>query len=261
MKKKVVTCIIAASIGLSAIPFQAMAATDGQGTLKVVNSVNFRTEPSVKNNQIRYLKPGETLDIVGQPNSYWYKVKDQNGKIGYVSSSSKYVSAANQPSNGGTSSANAVSKPSTSSSAKVEKVISTGMKYLGTPYEFGSNRNSTKTFDCSDFVRHAFKQALGVTLPSDSRKQADYVKKKGHTTTNWRNLKRGDLMFFMDYKGSSASSYKGINKSKQRISHVGIYLGDGKILHTYSVKSGGVRVDSIAGKHWEHRFVFGGSAL
>ncbi|GIP31058.1 SH3 domain-containing C40 family peptidase [Paenibacillus sp. J2TS4] len=261
MKKKIISCIIAASIGLSAIPFQAMAATDGQGTIKVVNSVNFRTQPNVNSNQIRSLKTGETLDIIGQPNSYWYQVKDKNGKTGYVSSSSKYVSVVNQPaSNGGSISANAAT-PSASSSAKVEKIISTGMKYLGTPYEFGSNRNSTKTFDCSDFVRRAFIEGVGVTLPSDSRKQADYVKKKGNTTTNWRNLKRGDLMFFMDYKGSTASSYKGINKSKQRISHVGIYLGNGKILHTYSKKSGGVRVDSIAGKHWEHRFVFGGSAL
>ena len=141
------------------------------------------------------------------------------------------------------------------------KVIAAGKKYLGTPYEYGSSRSNTKTFDCSDFVRQAFKEGAGIILPGDSRSQAAYVKKIGKTTTNWRNLKPGDLMFFMAYKGTSKSNYTGINKSAQRITHVGIYLGNGKILHTYSKESGGVRIDSIAGKHWEYRFVFGGSAI
>lgn len=68
-------------------------------------------------------------------------------------------------------------------------------------------------------------------------------------------------MFFMSYKGSRASSYARINKFNQRITHVGIYLGNGKMLHTFSKASGGVRIDSISGKHWEHRFIFGGSAI
>ncbi|UUZ86488.1 C40 family peptidase [Paenibacillus sp. P26] len=133
--------------------------------------------------------------------------------------------------------------------------MSAGKKYLGTPYEYASSRSNTNTFDCSDFVRQAFKDALGITLPSDSRGQASYVKAKGNITTDWHNLKPGDLMFFMDYKGTKASAYPA-DKSNQRISHVGIYLGNGQILHTYSKTSGGVRIDSIAGKHWEYRFVF-----
>lgn len=262
VKKNILTCVLAASIGLSAVPFHALAAN--QGSLKVVNSVNFREQPSTKsNNQIRFLKSGETVQIIGQPNSYWYQVKDKNGKVGYVSSSSKYVTKVNSgstsPSNNNSN--NSGSNTSQASSTKVENVIKAGQKYLGTPYQFGSNRNSTATFDCSDFVRRAFINGIGLTLPSDSRQQATYVKKVGKTSTNWKNLKRGDLMFFMSYKGTSKSSYANINKANQRITHVGIYLGNGQILHTYSKESGGVRVDSIAGKHWEHRFVFGGSAF
>jgi cell wall-associated NlpC family hydrolase len=143
----------------------------------------------------------------------------------------------------------------------IEKVIADGMKYEGTPYEFGSSRSTTATFDCSDFVRWIFKETLGTTLPADSRQQGAYVKNNGTAETDWQKLKRGDLMFFMTYKGSAEASYKGVDKSAQRITHVGIYLGDGKILHTYSNASGGVHVGEFANTAWEHRFLFGGSVL
>ncbi|WP_424769377.1 C40 family peptidase [Paenibacillus sp. sgz302251] len=146
-------------------------------------------------------------------------------------------------------------------SSSIEKSISTGMKYLGTPYEFGSNRSTTKTFDCSDFTKFILRTGAGLNIPGSSATQAEYVKKKSAVKTKWTSLKRGDLMFFMSYRGSSASSYSRINKSKQRVTHVGIYLGNGKMLHTYSKASGGVRIDSIDNKHWEYRFIFGGSAL
>jgi cell wall-associated NlpC family hydrolase len=68
-------------------------------------------------------------------------------------------------------------------------------------------------------------------------------------------------MFFMSYKGSSESNYRYLDKTQQRITHVGIYMGNGQVLHTYSIASGGVRVDSIINRHWEYRFLFGGSAL
>ncbi|TBL79964.1 SH3 domain-containing C40 family peptidase [Paenibacillus thalictri] len=224
----------------------------------IVNSVSFRTQPDTGSSVIRYLKGGEKVQILEKVNNYWYKVKASDGTVGYVSSQSQYITVGGSSSGGSGSSGNSGSGTTSSAAAKV---IAAGKKYLGTPYEYGSDRSNTKTFDCSDFVRQAFKDALGITLPSSSRTQADYVKGKGNTTTNWRDLKPGDIMFFMDYKGTAASNYTGINKSKQTISHCGIYLGNGQILHTYSKESGGVKIDSIAGKHWEYRFVFGGSAL
>lgn len=140
-------------------------------------------------------------------------------------------------------------------------VIQAGMKYLGKPYEFGSDRSNTETFDCSDFVRQVFLEGKGITLPSNSRTQAEYIKKNGLVNTDWKKLKPGDIMFFMSYRGSKESDYNGINKTTERITHNGIYLGDGKILHTYSKASGGVRIDTIEGKHWESRFLFGGTVV
>ncbi len=148
-----------------------------------------------------------------------------------------------------------------SKSAKVEKVIALGQQYKGTPYKFGASRSSTKAFDCSSFVKHVFSKAAGVTLPGSSATQASYVKKKSTIKKSLSTLKRGDLVFFMSYKGSSKSSYSKVNKSAQKVTHVGIYLGNNKILHTYSQKSGGVRIDNMKGTHWEYRMLFGGSAL
>lgn len=142
-----------------------------------------------------------------------------------------------------------------------QNVIDKGMRYLGTPYEFGSSRNNTATFDCSDFVRQAYLEGTGIKLPADSRQQGAYVKAQGTVKTNWRDLKPGDIMFFMSYRGNKDANYAGINKSTARITHDGIYLGNGKILHTYSKESGGVKISTIAGTHWEKRFLFGGSVL
>jgi len=145
--------------------------------------------------------------------------------------------------------------------AKIEKAIAFGMTFKGTPYEFGSNRGTTETFDCSDFMRWIFKETIGLVLPMDSRQQGAYVRKLGTEQYDWHKLNRGDLMFFMTYKGAGADAYKGVDRGTERITHVGIYLGDGKILHTYSNASGGVHVGTFAGTSWELRFLFGGSVL
>jgi len=134
------------------------------------------------------------------------------------------------------------------------------MGYLGTPYEYGSSRSDTSTFDCSDFIRQIFLDGADFKLPADSRQQGDWVKQNSTTVTDISKLKRGDLMFFMSYKGSSASSYTGIDKSVERITHVAIYLGNGQILHTYSVTSGGVKVSQLS-TSWMNRFLYGGSVI
>ncbi|MNN29154.1 D-gamma-glutamyl-meso-diaminopimelic acid endopeptidase CwlS precursor [compost metagenome] len=184
-------------------------------------------------------------------------MKTSSGTTGYVSKSSKYIkvsttSSQSKPTQG--------SEVSSSLTEKINLVINTGKKYLGTPYEFGSDRNTTATFDCSDFVRQAYKEALGIVLPADSRKQGAWIKEQGTAVNDISSLKAGDLVFFMSYKGSSASAYAGVNKSTEKITHVAIYLGNGQLLHTYSNKSGGVRIDTFSNS-WENRFLFGGSVL
>ncbi|SMF25366.1 Cell wall-associated hydrolase, NlpC family [Paenibacillus barengoltzii] len=251
MKKKLAMALLVPTFIAGTISLGQDSASAAKDDAVIVKSVNFRDKPSLSSERIRYLQAGEHVNILERVNPYWYKIKDGQGQTGYVTTQSRYISV------GGASSG----ETAQTAAGTAKNVIEAGIKYLGTPYEFGSSRSNTRTFDCSDFVRQAFKDGAGIILPGNSRTQAEYVKKIGKTTTNWRDLKPGDIMFFMSYKGSKSSNYSGIDKSAQRITHNGIYLGNGKILHTYSVKSGGVRIDSIEGKHWEYRFVFGGSVL
>jgi len=218
---------------------------------KVIYGVNFRTQPSTEGSKvIRMLSKGEEINVLEQVNDNWYKVQDQSGTVGYVSSGSKYLVTDFS-----------VTKPVLPLSDRIEAVIAAASAYMGTPYEFGSTRYDTTTFDCSDLVLQAVWDATKTTVPSDSASQGSYVRSLGPVSMDWTKLQRGDLMFFSSYKGSKASDYAGVNPLTEEITHVGIYLGDGMLLHTYSPESGGVRIDSIAGKQWDNRFLYGGSAL
>lgn len=241
------------------------------GTGTILAGVNLRNAPSASNSRvIRLLKKGEQVSVLEESNSYFYKVATSTGETGYVSSSSQYISLsggvpaapapAPSPSPPPSPGPAPVPTPGQPASQQIERVINAGMKYLGTPYEYGSNRNSTATFDCSAFIRQMFMDGMNLTLPSDSRKQGDWIKANSSTVNSISGLKRGDLVFFMSYKGTSASAYAGVNKSNERITHVAMYLGNGQLLHTYSQASGGVKLDKLDG-HWVHRFLFGGSVV
>lgn len=137
-----------------------------------------------------------------------------------------------------------------------EKVIAAGKKYLGTPYEYGSSRSNKKTMDCSELTMWAYLEGANIDMGrGGARSQANYVKSHGEYTTDINKLKKGDLVFFMAYKGWKKSDYKGIDVSKQSITHVAIYMGDNKLLNTFSKESGGVKITDFKGTHWEYRFI------
>lgn len=110
----------------------------------------------------------------------------------------------------------------TTQEAKVQSVLSVARTMMGSPYLWGGA--SSKAVDCSGFVKLIF-YTQGIILARDASQQARY----GDTIdfNNRNNLQQGDLLFF----GSSA----------QQITHMGIYLGDGKFIHS----SGMVRINSI----------------
>jgi peptidoglycan DL-endopeptidase CwlO len=144
----------------------------------------------------------------------------------------------------------------------VENVIAMASLFMGWPYEYGSDRSDTSTFDCSDFTRYSYLAALGMDIPSDSRSQARYIERfSNRVYWNPREAKRGDLLFFIGYRGGDPDNYADADKSISSISHVGISLGDGRMIHTASEATGGVRIDPIVDNHLEYRFVLGGTVL
>ncbi|AIQ32401.1 MULTISPECIES: C40 family peptidase [unclassified Paenibacillus] len=251
----------------------APVATPAVQTAVIQSTVRLRETPSTSGKVLGYLYKNDQVTILEETNSYWYKVRAANGTTGYTSSADQYIeaTAAPAPAPVPTPIPTPVPTPiptpaptpvptAPPQAAVIESVIAAGMGYLGTPYEYGSSRNDTSTFDCSDFIRQIFMDAANLKLPADSRQQGDWVKQNSNVITDIAGLKRGDLMFFMDYKGSSASAYAGIDKSAARITHVAMYLGDGQLLQTYSVSSGGVRVDKLSAS-WMNRFLYGGSVI
>lgn len=144
----------------------------------------------------------------------------------------------------------------------VENVIAKAKSYLGTPYVYGSNRLDPTSFDCSDFTRWVHLSALGMDLPWDAKNQAAYVMALSKRKyTDLKQAKRGDLLFFTSFRGNRAADYTNLDPSEKPVSHMGIYLGDGKIIHSASKKTGGVRIDHMLFKHLQYRFVLGGSVL
>lgn len=209
------------------------SSTTRTGKIVCDTSVNFRSQPNTSCSIIGSLYNGATVTILSSENG-WYKAT-YNGKTGYISAD--YVTVTS-----GQASDSAVSKPSNSvsyngTSAKRKAVIEYAAQFLGTPYVYGGSTPSG--FDCSGFTSYVFANTVG-SIPRVAQAQFDAT-----TRVSMSELKPGDLVFF----GSSASS----------ISHVGIYVGDGKFIH--SPHTGDVvKYDSLSG-YYSNRFQGGGRVI
>ena len=115
------------------------------------------------------------------------------------------------------------------SSVSRSKIVSTAKRYMGVPYKFGASTSQTNRFDCSSFTKHVFK-LNGINLPRRAISQSKVGKFVSRS-----NLKPGDLVFFYS-----------------PVHHVGIYIGNGKIIHTYG--SPGVTISSIKSGWWSKHY-------
>jgi cell wall-associated NlpC family hydrolase len=109
-----------------------------------------------------------------------------------------------------------------------ETVVSTAKRFLGVPYLWGGT--SAKGFDCSGYTKTVF-FLNGVILPRDASQQV-LIGGPIDIGSELGNLEVGDLLFF----GS-----EGTDGKKERVTHVGIYIGDKKFIHA----SGDVRINSL----------------
>ena len=118
-------------------------------------------------------------------------------------------------------------------SAVGEQIIQMAMQYMGVRYRSGGS--SPNGFDCSGFTLYLFGQ-LGYSLPHSATSQY----KNCGTYVAKADLQPGDLVFFSD--------------SSHAIGHVGIYIGNGEIIHArYSV--GCVTTNSLSMSYYVNRYV------
>ena len=116
---------------------------------------------------------------------------------------------------------------------RASDLVVTAMGFLGVPYRRGGNSIETG-FDCSGFVKAIYEQTVGLILPRRANEQAAATQKIDRT-----ELQPGDLVFF--------------NTLRRTFSHVGIYIGDNKFIH--SPKPGAqVRVEDMGVPYWSTRF-------
>ncbi|PUE12767.1 C40 family peptidase [Limnohabitans sp. T6-20] len=116
---------------------------------------------------------------------------------------------------------------------KTNQMLGQAMTLLGVPYKRGGNTVETG-FDCSGFVRHMYETSIGRLLPRRAEEQAAVTDK-----IDRNDLHPGDLVFF--------------NTMRRTFSHVGIYIGDGKFIHSPS-SGKSVRVDDLRAAYWTKRF-------
>ena len=192
--------------------------------------LNVRKGPGTSYSKITKLSKGTAVTVHSTSNG-WSKIT-ANGVEGYVSS--EYLSTT-KPSTSSSSSSNS-SSSSSSSSSSVNAVLNLAAKQIGKPYVWGAEGPSS--FDCSGLTYYVYKNAAGITLPRTSSEQSKYG-----TTVSKSNLKAGDLLFF-DTSGSN----NGV------VSHVGIYVGGGEMIHASSSSNKIVQV-TIESSYWNNAYV------
>jgi len=117
--------------------------------------------------------------------------------------------------------------------AAANAVLMRAISLVGTPYRYGGN-SPEDGFDCSGLVNYVYRDMLDLRLPRSSRELADW---QGPRIVPER-LSSGDLVFF----GSSGN-----------VSHVGIYVGEGRFVHAPST-GGTVRLDHLEGHYWREHY-------
>ena len=114
-------------------------------------------------------------------------------------------------------------------------LVLSAMNFLGVPYRRGGV-SAEDGFDCSGFTRHVFEMSLGLVLPRRAEQQA---REAGLADVARDQLKPGDLVFF--------------DTMRRSFSHVGIYMGDGKFIHSPRPGSE-VRIEDMRQAYWSKRF-------
>lgn len=122
----------------------------------------------------------------------------------------------------------------TSLSSATNNLIATAKNFIGLPYRFGGT-SPTSGFDCSGFMQYVYKQTANINLPRTSGSMAQVGEKVSRDS-----LQPGDMVFFSHSGG--------------RISHVGMYIGEGRFIHAPSTGKT-ISITALNSGYWADKFV------
>ena len=231
--------------------------------------VNLRKQPSTSADIIMVVAVNTKLTVIGEEGD-WYKVETTEGEA-YVSKELLSTKKTTTTSRGTTiirgatenttknnlknpetvdtsKESNSTSTTSnvteTTNSSKSEEIVAYAKKFLGVPYVYGGA--STSGFDCSGFTMYVYKK-FGISMRHGAQAQAKLgtaIKAdKSSASSLKKNLKAGDLVFFLDYE------------TMDEIGHCGIYIGDGKFIHASSGSGYCVKINSLLpGEYYNTRY-------
>ncbi|MFN3689384.1 MAG: NlpC/P60 family protein [Fimbriimonadales bacterium] len=211
--------------------------------------VNIRSAPSTSAKRIAIVDRWTKAQVLGRQGD-WSRVRLQDGRTGWVLS--QYLSATKPPKPKQVARASATQRASTSkpSAAKVANrnpsraeiaasaagetpsAVRRALGYLGARYRYGGS--NARGFDCSGFTSYIYRQH-GIRLPHSASAQYRLGKPVARN-----ELQPGDLVFF--------------RTRGRRVSHVGIYIGNGKFVHASSAR-GRVRIDTLDSGYYKQRYV------
>lgn len=112
-------------------------------------------------------------------------------------------------------------------------LVDEALTWLGTPYRYGGN--DREGVDCSGLTTQVYLKALGMKLPRTSRDQQRYC-----VAVERASLTPGDLVFFA------------IGSDTTRVSHVGMYVGEGKMIHSSGSK--GVIISDLNESYYRRKY-------
>lgn len=185
------------------------------------DSVNLRTEASTSATVIVYLPASTNVTLTGAVANGFAQASTDYGD-GWISQ--QYLSEG---------SVSAPSAPEVPQSTGGQAMVDFAMQYLGYPYVWAGKTPDTG-FDCSGFTRWIVLNTLGYDIGGGVPGQTDFG-----TSVAWGDWQPGDLIFFAD-------TYE------PGLSHVGLYIGNGQIIHAENPGTGVVISDITTGYYAEH---------
>lgn len=165
--------------------------------------VSVRADANTAATVVSMASQGQTYEVVESPNDDWVKIKTSEG-VGYIQSHAATLIEKNQEK---------VDK----SVLERQKIVDYALQFVGRPYVYGGGNPNTGV-DCSGFTSYVLRNVAGVGLSHSAKSQAGEGR-----SVSYEEARAGDLVFY---------------EKNGAINHVALYMGDGRVVHASTEKTG-----------------------